>query len=359
MPYVTSVTIFFFICMVCESEMTVKRLISVIASFCLLAGCEFGLSAESFELSFRIGKSDVDTTIYNNARARTRIESAILFLPQDARISVKAYSSPDGRLSRNRQLSLFRAASVRDFLLSMTSSLDYSRIDLITVDEDWEGVKSYLRRSNKGWKQEALDIINATSGDKKALLQDLWVGEAWDDLMKNCFPSLRRVSVEIENSAPQVPEGHIDGPEVLFTQGGSRVPSSACNDLKVLASTAANTLYIYIKASPEGTSEGNEVLSLRRASRIEALLRQYGYTGEVSVEYRGEDWDGLLEAVKAATDMPDKESVIEILQDGTLDRASRKKALQALSYGKTWLRLMDTEMSGLRKAIVSPNMILK
>ena len=36
-----------------------------------------------------------------------------------------------------------------------------------------------------------------------------------------------------------------------------------------------------------------------------------------------------------------------------LDRSARKKALQALSYGKTWLRLMDTEMSGLRRAIVS------
>lgn len=359
MPYVTSLAIFFYICMVCESEMSVRRLISVITSFCLLAGCEFGLSADSFEFSFKIGKSTVDTTLYNNARACARIVNAFLFLPQDARISVKAYSSPDGRLSRNRQLSQFRATSVRDFILSLSSAPDYSRIDLITVDEDWEGVKSYLKRSDKEWKQEALDIINAPSGDKKALLQDLWVGEAWDDLMKNCFPSLRRVSVEIENNALQVPEGLVDGPEVLFSQGGSRVPSSSYNSLKELASTAANTLYIYIKASPEGTQEGNEALSMKRAARIEAFLRQYGYAGDVSVEYRGEDWDGLLEAVKAATDMPDKESVIEILQDGSLDRASRKKALQALSYGKTWLRLMDTEMSGLRKAIVSPNMILK
>jgi hypothetical protein len=97
---------------------------------------------------------------------------------------------------------------------------------------------------------------------------------------------------------------------------------------------------------------------LRRAAAIEALLRQYGYTGSVGVQYRGEDWEGLLESVKSATDMPEKDYVIDILSDTTLDRDARKKALQAVSYGRTWLRLMDTEMTGLRKAVVSPYMIL-
>ena len=338
--------------------MTVRRLISVVAAFCLLAGCEFGLSAESFQIAFKVGKSTVDTTYIYNARACARIGEALLTLSQDSRISVVAYSSPDGRLSRNKQLSLSRATSARDFLLSVVPDLDDSRIDLITVNEDWDGVKSYIKHSNKEWKQEALDIINSSSGDKKALLQDLWVGEAWDDLMKNCFPALRRVSVVIEESASEPIQEHIESSEIVFAQSRSGISSSASKTLKNLASTTlSDTLYIYIKASPEGTSEGNKALSLKRASRIEALLRQYGYTGNVSVEYKGEDWDGLLEAVKSATDLPDKEYVIDILQDTSLDRDSRKKALQALSYGKTWLRLMEVEMSGLRKAVISPSII--
>lgn len=336
--------------------MSVKRIISVIAAFCFLAGCEFILSAESFRFSFPVGKYSVDTTYSSNIRVYARAREA-LESPVSGIITVTSYSSPDGKYSRNKQLAHLRADSVVDFL-SANTNINASNMLVKYVDEDWEGVKAYLKRSNKEWKQEALDILNAKSGDKKALLQDLWVGEAWDDLMKYCFPSLRRVTLEFTTSASEAVLRNSIGPEVVFSQGSSKVPASFYNELKHLASAVNSTLYIYIKASPEGTVAGNEVLSKKRAARIEALLRQFGYSGEVSVQYRGEDWAGLLQAVKCAVDMPDQDSVIDILQDQSLDRESRKKALQALSYGKTWLRLMDTEMSGLRKATVSPYIIL-
>lgn len=336
--------------------MSVKRVISVFSAAILLAGAHFPLSAESFQVRFPVGKSSLDTSYTYNIRACARVREA-LSAPGSGKITVTAYSSPDGKYSRNKQLTRLRAASVTDFLYSLPD-IDTSRVSLVLVNEDWEGVKSYLKRSNKEWKQDALDIINSSTGDKKALLQDLWVGEAWEDLLKNCFPALRRVSVEVEESASQPAQGHIEGPEIIFNQGSSNVPSSVFSQLKELAKTDSNTLYIYIKASPEGTEAGNQKLSMRRAEAIEALLRQYGYTGSVGVQYRGEDWAGLLEAVKSASDMPEKDYVIDILSDKTLDRDSRKKSLQAVCYGRTWLRLMDTEMAGLRKAVVSPYMIL-
>ena len=337
--------------------MTVRRLISVFAAFCLLAGCEFGLSAESFQIAFPVGKSSIDTTYIYNARACARMYDAVSSVSGSGRITVRSYSSPDGKLSRNRQLARLRGTSVQDFLSQINPSIA-SSIDIITVDEDWEGVKSYLKRSSKEWKKEALEIINSSSGDKKALLQDLWVGEAWEDLMKNCFPSLRRVSVEVQNAEIQPVIGSDDITSIIFSQGGSKVPVSAFNQLKKLVQTSPDTLYISIKASPEGTLDGNSRLSNKRIANLEAILKQFGYAGTINVKYCGEDWKGLLDAVKASTDMSDKESVIEILSDASLDMDSTKKALQALSYGKTWLRLMDTEMKGLRKAIISPNMIL-
>ena len=358
MPFVAIAKYFFYICLNIETEMTVKRLISVFAAFCLLAGCELGLSAESFEIAFRVGKSSIDSTYLYNARACARIYEAVSSISSDSRIIVRSYSSPDGKLSRNRQLACLRGTSVQDLLYQINPSLS-SSIDLITVDEDWEGVKSYLKRSNKEWKKDALDILSSSAGDKKALLQDLWVGEAWDDLLKNCFPSLRRVSVEVQRAENQRVELPADCSEVIFSQGGSMVLASAFNHLKKLVQSAPDSLYISIKASPEGTLDGNSKLSSRRAANLESVLRKIGYNGFIKVEYGGEDWNGLLEAVKGSTDISDKESVIEILSDTSLDRDSRKKSLQALSYGKTWLRLMDTEMKGLRKAIISPNKILK
>lgn len=332
--------------------MSVKRLISVVTAFCLFASQFSAFSAESWQFLFPVGKSSLDTLYSSNARAYARVCTALS--GSAGKVTVTAYSSPDGKFSRNRQLARLRAASVQDFLSSVTSS----EVSLVIVEEDWEGVKAYLKRSNKEWKQEALDIISTSGGDKKALLQDLWVGEAWDDLMKNCFPALRRVSVSIENSASEGPESPISGSAIVFNQSSSAIPSSAVSELKKVAASDASTLYIYVYASPEGTEEGNIKLSNKRATRLEALLRQYGYSGAVSLKVRGEDWNGLLEAVKNASDLPDKEAVIDILQDTGLDRNARKAALQKLSYGKTWLRLMDTEMKGLRRAVISSQMIL-
>lgn len=336
--------------------MRLTRFISVFLSAILLAGAHFSLSAESFNLAFRVGKSSVDTSFSSNMRAYARVKDALQSQLSGV-ITLTAYSSPDGKYSRNRQLARLRADSVVDFL-SSNAGIDPSSVVIKYVDEDWEGVKSYLKRSIKEWKQDALDILNSSSGDKKALLQDLWVGEAWDDLLKHCFPALRRVSVEFKTTASAAKERESIGPEVVFAQSSSRIPHAYISELKSLASAGHSTLYIYIKASPEGTLSGNDALSRKRAARIEALLRENGFSGAVSVQYRGEDWEGLLEAAKCATDLPDQVSVIEILQDDTLDRDSRKKALQALSYGNTWLRLMDKEMSGLRKATVSPYIII-
>ena len=222
--------------------MTVTRLISLFTAFCLMAGSQFGLCAESFEIGFKLGKSSVDSSYKYNARACARMYDA-LQNPSVSHISINSYASPDGKLSRNRHLAYLRGISVQDFILS-NYAVDSSIVSINTVGEDWEGVKNYLKRSNKEWKQEALDIISSSSGDKKALLQDLWVGEAWDDLMKNCFPALRRVSVSIDYSAPGL-QMQLDGPEIHFNQGSSVVPSSAYAQLKVLAGAGHGTLYIF------------------------------------------------------------------------------------------------------------------
>lgn len=332
--------------------MRINREILRFVFSCFLAVAPLTLHSRSFEFSFPVGKSCIDSSYKNNARAYARMEDA-LHTASESSITIISYSSPDGNFSRNRQLARLRAASARDLVVSLFSSVNPDSMVLKCVNEDWDGVKAYLKRSSLEWKDDALAILNSSEGDKKALLQDLWVGEAWDDLMKNCFPSLRRVSIQIAESAPEVPLASISGCSVQFNQGSSVLVSSYKKGLKQVGSSSESPIYIYVYASPEGDPAQNEKLSYKRASRVEAALRGYGYSGSVEIKYLGEDWNGLLDAVKTSSDLPDKEAVIDILTDTSLDRSARKKALQALSYGKTWLRLMDTEMSGLRRAIVS------
>ena len=337
-----------------------RRILFTFAFFCFMAGVNTNLSAsEAHILDFKVGKYTVDSTYKYNARAITRVREA--FASGDiASVTVTAYSSPDGKYSRNRQLSSLRASSVTELITPYVPS--GVALNTVLVAEDWDGVLRYFKRSNLEWKDEAIAILSSKDGDKKALLQDLWVGEAWEDLMKNCFPALRRVVVSVEKiSHAGVPDPVFGAASIVFNSGSSALKQSVADNingfsiLRQLASGDYPTLYIYIKASPEGEEAANQALSLKRADRIKANLASLGYTGEVITVYQGEDWDGLARVVGESTDLPDKDAILDILADKSLDRTARKRALQALSYGNTWLRLMKEEMSGLRRAVVSPD----
>lgn len=336
-----------------------RRLIYLFSVFCLMAGASTRLNAsEAHIVDFRIGKYAIDSTYKYNARALGRVRESF-DAGNIASVTLTAYSSPDGKISRNRQLAALRATSVKDCLSSLVSS-DVV-INSVVVAEDWDGVMRYFKRSSLEWKDEAIAILNNKDADRKALLQDLWVGEAWDDLLKNCFPYLRRVVVSIDKNAhAAIQKGDFVASTIVFDASSSALIQSVADNingfanLRQLAKNSAPTLYIYVKASPEGEEAANETLSLRRAERIKARLLSLGYTGNVVSVYQGEDWEGLALKVMESTDMPDRDAVLDILADQTLDRAARKRALQKLSYGRTWLRLMNEEMTGLRKAVISP-----
>lgn len=336
--------------------------ISLLMAACLFAGLSQPAGAagtETHQLGFAVGKSRLDTLYNNNAGVCARIHE-VLSLRPNTRISINSYSSPDGKASRNRQLARQRAESVKENILARHPSLDPEQIVIHLADEDWAGVATYLERSNKEWKEEALEILKKTNVDKKALLQDLWVGEAWEDLMKNCFPALRRVTVQLTPELEAEAEGGtIHSTTLHFGNGGSSLQKSFMDNasglekLKEMAQGAAQELFVYVKSSPEGDEAANERLGKRRGQAVEKRLRQLGYTGKVTIVYDGEDWEGLSKAVDASADLPDKKAVLDILSDDSLNRNSRKKALQALQYGKIWLRLLDVEMSGLRSAVVT------
>ena len=337
-----------------------QRMLPFLAAACLTALLSLPARAgvtEAHQLGFKVGSSKVDTLYNNNAGACARIKDVLEANP-GTRISISSFSSPDGKTTRNRQLARQRAESAKETLLALIPGLDASQIVINKTEEDWTGVKKYLQRSKKEWKEEALRILDATEGDKKALLQDLWVGEAWEDLMKNCFPALRRVTIQLIE-APAASGNAAEDALLHFGNASSSIRKgfldndNGLKNLQQLAISGAPDLYIHVKSSPEGNEASNERLGLKRGQSIENQLKKLGYTGQTHVIYDGEDWEGLAKAVEGATDLPDKQAVLDILSDTTLSRNSRKKALQGLSYGKTWLRLLDVEMGGLRSAVIT------
>ncbi|MDL2213533.1 DUF3868 domain-containing protein [Bacteroides sp. OttesenSCG-928-J23] len=103
-------------------------------------------------------------------------------------------------------------------------------------------------------------------------------------------------------------------------------------------------------ASPEGNWNSNITLSKNRAGSFMNYLQQkYNWdTANISHEGKGEDWDGLREAVLNAPDVPHRDRVIEII-DNTPDIARRKQALKALEGGKVYAMLLKELYPPLRR----------
>lgn len=318
----------------------------------LFAGSAVQASAkDSVPLYFRINKSEVDASYRSNAAST---QTLLNQLGQDStynnisRVRVRASASPDGPLAYNRRVSADRASAAVDYIKEQFPSLPESLIEVTVVDEDWNGLASFIKRCSQPWKEEALQIVRSSRTDRKEKLQELYVGEAWDFLRKNYFPLLRKAEVSVEYEAA-VPAGElsINGNSLIFAQGAYSIPNRA--DLEQAFSSLPKNGKISLRASssPEGKASYNDALAKKRGENVKRLLNALGFS-DVSVESVGEDWDGLLSAVKEGYSSPNKEEVLRILEDGSLGTEAKKSAIIALDGGRSWRSMFGREMSGLR-----------
>lgn len=323
--------------------------ISLISLLLLLTGSSLSLRAEVSDFAFRIGRSSLDSTYKYNSRAISAVSS--LSQHPGGVVDIYSYSSPDGSLSRNRQLSRKRAESVKSYMQTVNPSFTYN---MHIVDEDWDGVVSYLKHTKAEWAKDALEIVSTADVSKrKDLLKELWVGEAWDHLMKYCFPALRRVSVRF--SSGETPTEY-SGQKLKVLFGNSsfvpKLDSSTKRLLQDIINANPAVVNLTAFASPEGKESYNELLSLRRAHRLKEILIQYGCKSDIRIFYGGMDWAGLEREVSNSVTALDRDQVLEVLRGG-YDNATMKKNLQRISYGRAWLHLMETEMTPLRRVEIT------
>lgn len=102
-------------------------------------------------------------------------------------------------------------------------------------------------------------------------------------------------------------------------------------------------------ASPEDLQERNMLLSQRRAETFATHIeKRYGYNrDQFKVEWFGEDWEGLREAVNASS-LPNKEDILTII-DTEPNMDARDALLTALDNGATYSRLLREYYPPLRR----------
>lgn len=116
-----------------------------------------------------------------------------------------------------------------------------------------------------------------------------------------------------------------------------------------------DSIVVYGWASPEGDRRHNAWLSRERANAARGFILENAPQVDpecIIVSHQEENWHGLRLAVKNFYDGPDKEQLMEILENTELSDAQRERELKDLDGGKTFDYLLETLMKPLRCAVV-------
>ena len=161
------------------------------------------MQEESF-LDFVVSKTDIRPEFGNNPRELARIRSMIEDIRDDRgvtlrNIDITGYASPEGTLALNKRLSEGRARALQSYLQSHYD-IPAKAYTVNFGGEDWDGLVKLLIGSDLADKQEVLDIIEnypIENGREKKIM-DLANGRTYHYMLKEMFPSLRRVVCKVD-----------------------------------------------------------------------------------------------------------------------------------------------------------------
>ncbi len=159
---------------------------------------------ESF-LDFAVGKTSVNPEFGRNAAELEKIRRMIDLVQDDKDLTIKrivivGYASPEGSLAMNERLSEGRAKALRDYLQSRYPAIPGSLYSIRFGGENWDDLVKAVQTSDMPDKQAVLDIIDRYSiiGGRGAKLMALKGGTPWRYMLREMFPSLRKVTVTVD-----------------------------------------------------------------------------------------------------------------------------------------------------------------
>ena len=357
-----------------QKLMSRKVLLSVLVFLGVLLS-EAGSLAGNWNGSFRwqAGKSSLDLSSRANASIAAELDALASSVEAGkiARVSVRSYSSPEGSLSWNTKLAARRSEAVVSLLKEKLPGLADSQIVVNDVPEDWASAEQFVHASSKPWKDEALQLLKSGKNDLETQLQDLWGGVVWDELLWNCFTRIRRTEIcveyttDIEFSATSASpaEKPVGTPVCIkFPAGRSDILSGFLDNAgqiraleEFVASLPAGSVVVLdALSSPEGKLSWNQTLGRRRAEAVKRQLVGLGVSADrITVRSCDENWAGLREVVASSWFGPDKNEILQILDDASLSGAVKKARLEALDGGAVWSRLIVASMQSLRCVKIS------
>lgn len=274
----------------------------------MLALSVFSLRAQDnvtrVKVLFPFDSDSVLVSYRNNAAQLSVINHTVASLPADVKVSVTSFSSPEGNLAYNRNLSLRRAKAMEAYLTRINPSLN---IDLHPGEEAWNELRESVlsdSRLQESVRDAVLEIIGSNDDPdvKEAKLATL---PQYKTLYANYFKQLRYAVIElrIENSAKaedqpansEISENVSSAPEkteektvkviendlpaVFYATSEDFIrPSYMGNDasmkeiIRILKAGNVKSMVLEGSASPEGPAKGNERLANDRVENLKNYI---------------------------------------------------------------------------------------
>lgn len=156
---------------------------------------------QTHEVIFKVAKTEIDHTIFNNEVTFQNILQAIdkIYSHNDfavTTIEIAGYASPEGTRSFNRWLAENRAKALIKYIIAQRPqyNLTPDKFKLINGEENWEGLKRMTLASamDEKEKKQIIEIIDSDLGAaRKGKLKALDGGRLYSKMLKEVYPHLR------------------------------------------------------------------------------------------------------------------------------------------------------------------------
>lgn len=161
---------------------------------------QWDFGRDELEIIFKVSKTEIDSTVFNNEVTFGKILSAIdkIFANPKYKvdkIEIAGYASPEGRRNFNNWLGQNRAKALIDYIIEHRPqyNLTADNFRLRNGEENWEGLRRHVLASNIEEKDQVVEIIDMDLPDeeKKLKIKAIENGEVWQKMLKEVYPHLR------------------------------------------------------------------------------------------------------------------------------------------------------------------------
>ena len=159
------------------------------------------LEQDNYEIIFKVAKTRIDSTIFNNGVAFGNILAAVDKIYSRKgfkidKIEIAGFASPEGTQSFNRWLGENRAKALIKYIIENRPQYNLTPDNFIVIngEENWAGLRKMTLSSQMSQeeKQKIIDIIDSPAGAaRKGKLKALDGGRTYLKMLKEVYPHLR------------------------------------------------------------------------------------------------------------------------------------------------------------------------